>query len=698
MITRKIGRLLAAALLAAAPAATAAPQAGAPARAAPSGAATPIEPADLYRLSLVTNPVVAPDGQRVLFLRGAFDRGLDRRTSELWLAHLDPSGRVADRRLLVGRDLQPRGALFDPSGNRVAFIGQHLGRPQVMLLDLAEGVPEALTAGEVAPLALAWSPDGTRIAFIGRTEERPRAIPGLPERQKGADQAPEPRIVTDLFWRTDAGGVLSPGAVHLFVLDLAGRRLIQLTRGATDAVSPTGGLAWTADGRGLVASVMPDRIGRPAESDLTLFDAGTPGARPVRLTSRPGSETAPAVSPDGRHLAFLGAEATTDFYPMPELWVMEMRPGAPARKAAPALDRPVASFQWREDSAALFLLFHDRGVTRVGEVARDGGEVALRVPVVGGTRLYLPTAGGEFAAARGTIAVTSAFPDRPAGLGIWRGGVETGGIDFNAPWAAARRAGRIDEVTVPSRLDGRPVQGWLLFPPDFDPRRRWPLILDIHGGPNTDYGPFFSLTHALYAAAGYLVLFTNPRGSIGYGRGFANLITNAYPGPDHDDLMSAVDAVAARPYVDAGNLFISGGSGGGLLALWAIGMEPGRFRAAAALRPVTDWTNQVTTSDSPSFFLRQWMGAAPWEAPEVYHRRSPLALAGRIRTPTLFVTGEEDFRTPIAQTEAMFGALRLKGVEAEMVRLPGANHGMGRPSQWLQSILAPIDFFNRHRR
>jgi dipeptidyl aminopeptidase/acylaminoacyl peptidase len=656
-----------------------------------------VEAADLYRLSLVTSPVVAPDGRRILFTRAAFDRGLDRRTGELWLAHLDEAGRVIDRRLLVGRDLQPRGAAFDPAGGRIAFIGQSFGRPQVHVLALGEGVPEALTSGPIVPVTIAWSPDGARIAFIGRVEERPRQVPGMPERPAGAEQAPDPKIVADLFWRTDANGELPPGAVHLFVLDLGSGSVTQLTSGREDAVSAGGGLAWTPDGRSLIASVQPDRINRPAESDLFLFDAARPNAKPVQLTRRPGSEAGAAVSPDGRFLAFTGAELTTDFYPMPELWVMEMRAGAPVRNAAPMLDRPVAGFQWREDSGALFVLFHDEGVTRVGEVDLASGSVAVRVPVVGGTRLYLPSAGGDFSHARGTLAYTSAFTDRPAGLGVSRGGDETGAIDFNARWAAARRPARIEEVTVASRLDGRRVQGWIAYPPDFDSRRRYPLILDIHGGPNTDYGPFFSITHALYAAAGYIVLFTNPRGSIGYGREFANLITNAYPGPDHDDLMSAVDAVAARPYVDARNLFIGGGSGGGVLTLWAIGMEPEKFRGAVALRPVTDWVNQVTTSDSPAFFMRQWMGATPWDAPDLYVRRSPFNLAGRIRTPTLFITGEQDFRTPIAQTEQMFGALRLQGVDAEMIRLPGANHGMGRPSQWLQSILAPVDFFNQRR-
>jgi dipeptidyl aminopeptidase/acylaminoacyl peptidase len=515
----------------------------------------------------------------------------------------------------------------------------------------------------------------------------------MPEKAKGAERAPEPKIVTDLFWRSDAGGETKPGARHLFVADAASGATTQLTKGEADAIAASG-IAWTGDGSAIIGSVEPDLIGSPGESDLYRFDARTAGAAPLRLTARPGSEEAPLVSPDGTRLAFIGAEATTQFYAMPEAWMMPLAPGGAITKVAPALDRPVNAIRWRADGAALYALYHDAGVTRVGEWPVGAGETRVTVPLVGGTRLYLPSAGGGFDAANGTFVYTSAFTDRPAGLGVSRGGAETGAIDFNAGWAATKTPARIEDVRARSK-DGREIQGWLAFPPGFSAAKRYPLILDIHGGPNTDYGPFFSVTHALYAAAGYVVLFTNPRGSIGYGSAFANLITNAYPGEDHDDLMAMVDAVAARPYVDRRNLFIGGGSGGGVLTLNAIGREPEKFRGAVALRPVVDWTNQVTTSDATAFFARQWMGAMPWDDPERYWDRSVFSLAGKIRTPTMLITGEQDFRTPIAQTEQMFGALKLRGVEAVMIRLPEANHGMGRPSQWLQSVLAPIDFFDR---
>ena len=670
---------------------------------APALAADAFKPEDIYSLSMVTNPVLAPDGKRVLFTRAAFDRGTDRRTGELWLAHLDDQGRIIDKRLLAARDVGPRAASFSPDSSRVLFVAQALGKPQLFVLPLADGLPRQLTTGEVAPGNPVWSPDGTRIAFTGRVDSKPVTIPGMPEKPKGTDSAPDAKIISDLFWRGDGAGEIKPGAFHLFVVDVASGVVTQLTTGETDRISDDGGLAWTRDGRAIIGSYLPDPINGPLESDLYLYEAklglGSTGKMwpPTQLTSRPGTEASPEVSPDGQTVAYLGTEASGAFYAMPELWTTSTTPGAPVRKLSASLDRPVNAIAWRSDGTAVYALYNDEGVTRVGAIDVATGANRVVVPVVGGTRLYLPSSGGDFSTGGGTFAYTSAFTDRPAGLGISRGGAETGAIDFNAGWAATRTPARIEEVNVKSRADGRRVQGWLAFPPGFTPGKRYPLILDIHGGPNTDYGPFFSVTHSLYAAAGYIVLFTNPRGSIGYGNTFANLITNAYPGQDHDDLMSAVDEIAARPYVDAKNLFIGGGSGGGVLTLWAIGKEPDKFRAAVALRPVVDWTDQATTSDGTAFFAKHWMGAMPWEKPELYFSRSPFSLAGQVKTPTLLITGENDFRTPISQTEQMFGALKLRGVDTTMIRLPGAGHSMGRPSQWLQSILAPIDWFNQHK-
>jgi acylaminoacyl-peptidase len=240
------------------------------------------------------------------------------------------------------------------------------------------------------------------------------------------------------------------------------------------------------------------------------------------------------------------------------------------------------------------------------------------------------------------------------------------------------------------------VQGWLVKPPGFDPANRYPLILEIHGGPFANYGPRFAAEMQLYAAAGYVVLYTNPRGSTSYGEEFGNLIHHAYPGQDYDDLMSSVDAAIALGYVDPERLYVTGGSGGGVLTAWIVG-NTDRFRAAVVQKPVINWTSFALTADATNFFSRYWFPAPPWERPEEYWRRSPLSLVGKVSTPTMLVTGEQDLRTPIAESEQFYAALKLRGVDTLLVRVPGAPHALDqRPSQLIARIRYILAWFARY--
>jgi dipeptidyl aminopeptidase/acylaminoacyl peptidase len=258
--------------------------------------------------------------------------------------------------------------------------------------------------------------------------------------------------------------------------------------------------------------------------------------------------------------------------------------------------------------------------------------------------------------------------------------------------------GAVRKITTKSSHDGLPIEGWLTLPPGYQAGTRVPLILEIHGGPFAAYGPHFASDNQLYAAAGYAVLSANPRGSTSYGEDFANRIDKAYPGHDYDDLISIVDAAIAEGVADPNALFVTGGSGGGVLTSWIVG-KTNRFKAAVTQKPVINWTTQVLTADNPAFFGRYWLGAQPWEAPELYWKQSPLSLVGNVTTPTMVVVGAEDYRTPVSESEQYYTALRLRGVPTALVKIPGASHGSiaARPSQSAAKAAAILAWFEKYK-
>lgn len=260
-----------------------------------------------------------------------------------------------------------------------------------------------------------------------------------------------------------------------------------------------------------------------------------------------------------------------------------------------------------------------------------------------------------------------------------------------------RRLGSTEEFWFKSSADGRKIQGWVVRPPGFDPARKYPLILEIHGGPFANYGDRFSMEIQLYAAAGYVVLYVNPRGSTGYGEEFANLIHHAYPGQDYDDLMSSVDAVLEKGSIDRDRLYVTGGSGGGILTAWVVG-KTNRFRAAVAVKPVINWYSFVLTSDIYPYFNAYWFPGVPWKNAEHFLRRSPISLVENVVTPTMLMTGEEDYRTPISESEQFYQALRLRKVDTALVRIPGASHAIeDRPSRLITKVQHVLKWFEMHR-
>jgi acylaminoacyl-peptidase len=319
---------------------------------------------------------------------------------------------------------------------------------------------------------------------------------------------------------------------------------------------------------------------------------------------------------------------------------------------------------------------------------------------VGGLSIGRPYGGGQFSVAEnGRFAFTLSRPDRPADLAVGSRGNEAKQLtSLNEDLFGHKELGEVEEIWYDSSYDVRKIQGGICKPPGFDPSKKYPLILEIHGGPFANYGDRFSAEVQLYAAAGYVVLYTNPRGSTSYGEEFGNLIHHAYPSQDYDDLISGVDAVIAKGYVDENNLFVTGGSGGGVLSAWIVG-KTDRFRAAVVAKPVINWYSFVLTSDNISFYWQYWFPGYPWDNLEHYMKRSPLSLVGNVTTPTMLLTGESDFRTPMAESEQYYSALRLRKVPTALVRIPGASHGIAnRPSQLMAKVAHILEWFEMYKK
>ena len=520
----------------------------------------------------------------------------------------------------------------------------------------------------------------------------PPPVP-LPKKPEGAKWAKPPKVIDRLLYRFDGAGYVKPGYQHVFIVPATGGTPRQVTKDDFHHDSP----AWTPDGKQLIveANRSEDWEYQPRNSNLWSVDLKTMQMK--QLTKKPGPDSNPAVSPDGRTIAFTGFEDNMLGYQPFRLQLLDRNTGD-IRTLLAKLDRDIKAFSWSSDGRGLYVLYDDRGNTKLAFADLKGRLTALAADI-GGTTLGRPYASGSFTVSEnGRYALTLSRPNHPADLAVGRRGTSLRRLTrLNEDLLGNKALATLEEINVESSADGLPVQAWLLKPPGFEPKKKYPLVLEIHGGPFANYGDRFTAECQLYAAAGYAVLYVNPRGSTSYGATFANKIHHNYPSQDYDDLMSAVDAVIAKGFIDEGQLFVTGGSGGGVLTAWIVG-KTDRFRAAVVAKPVINWFSFIYTADGGNFFLNYWFSAPPWEKPEEYIRRSPLFLAGNVKTPTMLLTGESDLRTPVSEAEQLYLALKIRKVDTMMVRIPGAGHLIARrPSQLIAKVAYILAWFEKYR-
>ena len=646
---------------------------------------------DLFGLQWVTEPRIRPDGAAVAYVRVGYDLMGDHARSALWLVDVNTGAQTP-----VASAPGTFSALaWSPDGKRLAYVS-NLGkeRPQLLVRWMATGETARVADLTDAPADLSWSPDGRSIAFTDFTPDEKAKLGTAPAKPEGAEWAPALGIITDVTYRADGAGYLKPGYTHAFVVSAEGGAPRQLSFGAFNEAGP---LSWSADGRFIYMSGNRTENWRLEPLHSEVYQVAVADGAITALTNRAGPKDAPSVSPDGLRIAYLGFDDHLLSYQEAHLYVMD-RDGRNSRSLTDGLDRSIDKAIWASDGRSLYIQYDDRSVTKVARVQLDG-HIEPVAQGLAGAGLDRPYTGGAFTvAANGTVAFTSGTGNRPSELSVVSRGRSKQLTRLNEDLFADKTLGKVEPLPVQSSFDHHPIDAWLVLPPKFDPAKKYPLILEIHGGPFAAYGSVFSTDDQLYAAAGYAVVYANPRGSTSYGEAFANLIHHDYPSHDYDDLVSAVDAAIARGFIDAQNLFVTGGSGGGVLTAWIVGRSD-RFRAAATQKPVINWTSEVLTTDVYTFMPKYWFGKPPWEDPDAYWKHSPLSLVGCVSTPTLVIVGDQDFRTPVSDAEQYYQALQLRRVPTALVKVPGASHGglAARPSQSAAKASAILAWFDRYR-
>jgi dipeptidyl aminopeptidase/acylaminoacyl peptidase len=663
----------------------------APASTAPAAGPSPLlEPRDLFSLEVAADPQISPDGSRIAYVRRTGDIMTDRMRPSIWLIDTR-TGAQMPVAAGPGAHSQPR---WSPDGKRLAYISTaEGGAAQLYVRWMDSGEAVRITGLPDAPSSIAWSSDGRRIAYAMFVPDEGMKLGTVPKKPEGAQWAPPLEIHTAVNYRSDSGGYAKPGYSHLFLVSADGGAPRQLTFGAFHHDGP---LSWAPDGETLYFSGNRDADWEREPFDSEVYALVLGSGAVTALTNRNGPDASPAVSPDGRLIAYVGYDDQRFNYHNSQLIVMN-RDGSERRVLTGPLDRSVDSPVWAADGRSIFVAYEDQGLSKIARVDLDGGIRAV-TDAMAGSGLARPYAGGTFSVARdGGVAFTAGSPMRPADVALAKGGGTRLLTRLNADLLGAKRLGEVRKIPV-TAFDNRPIDAWLTLPPTWSEGRRVPLILEIHGGPVAAYGPYFATDNQLYAAAGYAVLSVNPRGSSSYGTEFARLIHHAYPSRDYDDLMSAVDAAIAQGYVDADQLFVTGGSGGGVLTSWIIG-KTDRFKAAATQKPVINWVSEALTMDNTLFTSRYWFAKKPWEDPESYWKYSPLSLVGNVKTPTLVVVGSEDYRTPVSESEQYYAALQIEGVPTALVKIPGASHGglAARPSQSAAKAAAILAWFERYK-
>lgn len=645
---------------------------------------------DIFDLQYVSQPQISPSGEWVVYRRMGFDVMKDRSKGNLWLIKTDGG----QHQKLTSREVNESSAVWSPSGDRIAFSSSTDEGSEIYIYWVNTGKTARISQLPFSPGSITWSPDGSQLAFVMNVPKSAPVIAKLPKKPKGAKWSAPARITDRLKHEADGQGYVKPGFRHIFVIPSNGGAPRQVSSGDWNH---GGSLSWAPDGQHLYFSAnrLEDWEYRFRNSEVYSLNVLTKEIK--ALTERDGPDYSPVVSPDGKTIAYIGYEDKYEAYQVRKIHLMNSD-GSNQRSISDALDRSVSSLQWSVKGDGLYFNYDDKGNGKIGFITRSG-KVTKLAENRGGTTLGRPYGSGTYSVSKnGTLAYTLSTPAFPAELAIIN--PKKKGVrkitNLNAALLDFRTLGKVEEVWYKSSYDGRDLQGWVVYPPNYDPAKKYPFMVENHGGPILNYGDRFSIEMQLYATAGYVVFYPNARGSTSYGEEFGNTLYRNYPGQDYDDTMDGVDHCIKMGIAHEDQLFVTGGSAGGIMTAWMIGKN-NRFEAAVVAKPVMNWISKTLVADNYYGYANSRYEGQPWENVEHYWKFSPISLVGNIETPTMVMVGMNDLRTPPSEAKQLYHALKLQKKETVLVEIPNASHGIAnRPSNLIAKIAHTVAWFDKY--
>ncbi|WP_372627508.1 prolyl oligopeptidase family serine peptidase [Arsukibacterium sp.] len=650
------------------------------------------EAEDIFALEYASDVQISPDGKKIVYVRASNDIMTDSTRRSLWLLDVKTGQQLP----LFADNFNYSQPRWSADGSKLAFISNLSGKNEIHVHYLAAGKTAQLSRLPQDPANLSWSPDGQLLAFtmnVAASEANVKQRVKKVKKPAGAKWS-EPAVVLDRArYQADGQGFLKPQFRQIFVLPVAGGSARQLTSGDFHYGSD---LTFSPDSKTLLFSANLDPEWEFQPRDSNLYRLNLASNELSALTTMAGDESAPVFSPDGKQLAFLWQSNALVPYTNSKLKILTLTNNAVSEVAAD-FDRSIAAAGWLSNSSFV-VQYDDRGQRKLASLTSKGKLTELTARL-GGVSQPQPYLSGSFSLSdNGVIAYTHGTSQRPSDVAVMQKGKSTVLTTLNEDLLGHKKLAQVHEINYKSSFDGANIQGWYMTPPDFDPAKKYPLLLEIHGGPHLAYGAQWGAEMQRYAKEGYVVFYDNHRGSSSYGERFALLLQNKYSSPeDYADHDSGVNAMLELGFIDEKNLFIGGGSAGGIAAAYAIGLT-NRYKAAAVVKPVINWLSKVLTGDSYLYQTFHQFPGVPWEHVEHYWQRSPLSLVGNVQTPTILITGEQDRRTPISESEQFYQALQIRRVDTALVRIPGSPHGISNtPSRMIEKVEYMLAWFEKYR-